>query len=221
MAPVRLGCGGCLTTLVVCGVITGVVAGIGWTVTGILAEPDLPAVAAGDETRALQKFAQIVGGPRGRPRQATQVIRFTEGELNALLSRRLAELAELPVGRAQLRLSGSGKAEVATRVPIAAILGERPLSRLASLLPSGWLETPIWMRFRVDASIESRDEGRRRYLRLDIDRFWLGRRRLPSVLPRLMLSPATLKLLHVRLPESVREVTIETGRLDITTAATP
>jgi hypothetical protein len=221
VAPVRLGCGGCLTTLVLCGVITGVVAGIGWTVTGILAEPDLPAVAAGDEARALQKFTQVLGSPRGRPRQAPEIIRFTEGELNALLSRRLAELADLPVARAQLRLSGGGKAEVAAQVPIIAILGERPLNRLAGLLPSGWLETPIWLRVRVDASIESRDEGRRRHLRLDIDRFWLGRRRLPSILPRLILSPATLKLLHVRLPDSVREVTIDAGRLDVTKAATP
>jgi len=218
---VRLGCGGCLTTLVVCGVIAGVVAGIGWTVTGILAEPDLPAVATGDEARALQKFTQVVGGGRGRPRQAPEVIRFTEGELNALLSRRLAELAELPLGRAQLRLSGSGRVEVAARVPIAAILGEHPFNRLASLLPSGWQRTPVWLRVRVTARIESLDEGRRRYLRLDIDRFWLGRRRLPSVLPRLMLSPATLKLLHVRLPDSVREVTIEAGRVDVTKAATP
>ncbi len=141
--------------------------------------------------------------------------------MNALLSRRLAELAELPLGRAQLRLPGSGRVEVAARIPIVAILGEPPFSRLAGVLPSTWQQTPVWLRLRFDARVESLDEGRRRYLRLDIDRFWLGRRRLPSALPRLMLSPATLKLLHTRLPDSVREVVIEAGRIEVTKAATP
>ncbi|MGH7307793.1 MAG: hypothetical protein ACREK6_03785 [Candidatus Rokuibacteriota bacterium] len=217
----RLGCGGCLTTLVVCGVIAGLVAGIGWTATGILAEPDLPKVPGGDEARALQKFTQVASGGRGRAGQAPEVIRFTEGELNALLTRRLGELAELPLGRAQLQVPGSGRVEVAARVPIAAILGEHPFNRLAGVLPLAWQQTPVWLRFRFNARIEPLDEGRRRYLRLDIDRFWLGRRRLPSALARLMLSPAALKLLHTRLPESIREVTIEAGRIDVTKGATP
>lgn len=221
MAPVRLGCGGCLTTLAVCGVIAGAVAWIGWLATGILAEPDLPAVATGDETRASQKLAQIVGGGRGRPRQSLDVVTFTEGELNALLSRRLAELAELPLSRVHLRLSGGGRAEVAGRIPVGALLGERPFNRLAKLLPTGWQQTPVWLRLRVRPRMESMDEGRRRYLRLDIERFWLGRRRLPFILPRLVLSPATLKVLHVRMPDSVREVTVEVGRLEVTMAATP
>jgi hypothetical protein len=178
-------------------------------------------VASGDEARALQKFTQVAAGGRGRGRQAPEIIRFTEGELNALLSRRLAELAELPIGRAQLQLPGSGRVEVAARVPVAAILGERPFDRLAGVVPSAWQQTPVWLRFRLHARIEASDEGRRRYLRLDIERFWLGRRRLPAVLPRLMLSPAALKLLHNRLPDSIREVTIEAGHIDVTKAATP
>lgn len=210
-----------MTTLVVCGVIAGAVAGIGWFATGILAEPDLPAVAAGDEVLATQKLLQIVGASRGRPRQSLEVVSFTEGELNALLSRRLAELAELPLSRVQLRLSGSGRAEVAGRVPVTALLGERPFNRLASLLPSRWQQTPVWLRFRIHTRVESTDEGRRRYLRLEIERFWLGRRRLPSLLPRLVLSPATLKVLHVRLPDSVQTVTVELGRVDVTKAASP
>ncbi len=192
-----------------------------WLTTGILAVPDLPEVRIGDEARALQKLAQITRAGRGRPRQPGETVSLTEAELNALLARRLAELAELPLSRVQLRLPGGGRAEIAGQVPLAAMLSERPVSRLTSLVPAGWQRTPIWLRFRLQASLDPKDEGRRRYLRLDIERFWVGQRRLPSVLPRLMLSPATLSVLHLRLPDSVREVVIEVGRIDVTTGASP
>jgi hypothetical protein len=219
---VRLGCGGCLTTVVVLGVIAGAMAWVVWLITGVLAAPNLPEIAIGDETRAAQKLAQITRVGRGRsPRQAVETINLTEGELNALLARRLAGLAELPLSRVQLRLPGGGQAEIAGQVPLAAVLTERPVSRLASLVPAGWQRTPIWLRFRLQARLDSTDEGRRRYLRLDIERFWVGQRRLPSVLPRLMLSPATLSVLHLRLPDTVRDVVIEVGRVDVTMAASP
>jgi hypothetical protein len=218
VAPVRLGCGGCLTTVAVLGVIVGALAWIVWLFTGILADPNLPAVAAGDEARSTQKLTQITRAGRGRPRE---IVSLTEGELNALLARRLAELAELPLSRVQVRLPGAGRAEVAGQVPLAAILGEHPVSRLASVVPSSWQQRPVWLRLRVQARIESRDDGRRRYLRFDIERFWLGQRRLPSILPRLVLSPATLSVLQLRLPDSVRDVAIDAGRVDVTKAASP
>lgn len=214
----RLGCGGCLTTVAVLGVIVGALAWIVWLFTGILADPNLPAVAVGDESRAAQKLTQITRVGRGRPRE---IVSLTEGELNALLASRLAELAELPLSRVQVRLTGAGRAEVAGQVPLTVILGEHPVSRLASVVPSGWQQRPVWLRLRVQARMESRDDGRRRYLRLDIERFWLGQRRLPSILPRLVLSPASLSVLQLRLPDSVRDVTIDAGRVDVTKAASP
>jgi hypothetical protein len=219
---VRLGCGGCLTTVVVLGVIAGAMVWVIWLTTGILAVPNLPEVATGDEGRAAQKLAQITRSGRGRsPRQTMETVSLTEGELNALLGRRLAGLAELPLSRVQLRLPGGGQAELAGQIPLAALLTERPVSHLASLVPAGWQRTPIWLRFRLRARLDPTDEGRRRYLRLDIERFWVGQRRLPSLLPRLMLSPATLSVLHFRLPDTVRDVVIEVGRVDVTTAASP
>ncbi|HET9491984.1 MAG TPA: hypothetical protein VFR64_19820 [Methylomirabilota bacterium] len=65
------------------------------------------------------------------------------------------------------------------------------------------------------------DDGRRRYMRLRIERFWLGRRRLPAILPRLMLSPATLRVLHFRLPDSVAEVSLQAGRIDVVRVEKP
>lgn len=214
----RLGCGGCLTTVAVLGVIVGALAWIVWLFTGILADPNLPAITLSDEARAAQKLTQITRVGRGRPRE---IVSLTEGELNALLARRLAELAEVPLSRVQVQLTGAGRAEVAGQVPLAAILSEHPVSRLASVVPSGWQQRPVWLRLRVQARMESRDDGRRRYLRLDIERFWLGQRRLPSILPRLVLSPATLSLLQLRMPDSVREVAIDAGRVDVTKAASP
>lgn len=218
--PVRLGCGGCLTTLVVWGIIAGALASVGWLATGILAEAELAPVLSGDEALARQKLSQVLATARNRPQQS-RLVSFTEGELNALLSRRLPELAEFPLTRVQLRLPGLGTAEVAGRVPVAALLGEQPFNRLVNLLPAGWQQTPVWVRFRVRASVEPMDDGRRRYMRLRIERFWLGRRRLPAILPRLMLSPATLRVLHFRLPDSVAEVSLQAGRIDVVRVEKP
>lgn len=210
-----------MTTLAVFGAMAGAVAASAWLVVGILAEPTLAPVPAGDGARALQKLAMIAGTARGRPRQAPDVISLTEGELNAVLGHRLAEFSELPISRVHLRLPGGGRAEIAGRTTLAAILGERPFNRLASLLPSKWQETPVWLRLRVQPRIDPKGDGRRRYLRLEVERFWLGQRRLPSTLLRLILSPATLTVLHLRLPDAVREVSVEAGRVDVTRIASP
>jgi hypothetical protein len=89
------------------------------------------------------------------------------------------------------------------------------------VLPAGWIERPVWVRVRARAQIEPSATTRRRYLRLDVERFWLGQRRLPSLLPRLLFSPTTLGLLRWPLPAPVAEVRLETGRVVITTSSSP
>lgn len=207
-------------TLVVWVVIVGALVSVVWLATGILAEPQLSAIVSGDEVVARQKLSQLLAASRNPP-QHSRLVSFTEAELNALLSRRLAEVAELPLTRVQFRLPAAGRAEVAGRVPVAALLAEQPFNRLVTLLPSGWQQTPVWVRFRLQVSVEPVDDGRRRYMRLRIERFWLGRRRLPAVLPRLMLTPATLRVLHLRLPDSVKDVSVQTGRIDVIKAGKP
>jgi hypothetical protein len=59
----------------------------------------------------------------------------------------------------------------------------------------------------------------RRYLRLDIERFALGRQQIPGVLARLVVSSAILNQLRWRLPDSVEAITVEPRTIVIRTAS--
>jgi hypothetical protein len=99
------------------------------------------------------------------------------------------------------------------------LFNEGPLAGAVAMLPAAWSERPVWVRLRARAHVEPSAGGLRRYLRLDVERFWIGRRRLPSLLPRLLFSPTTLGLFRWPLPAPVAEVRLETGRVVITTTS--
>ena len=98
-----------------------------------------------------------------------------------------------------------------------------PLRRalaIPEILSIRWLEQPIWVHLGARASLEV-DAARkqRRYLRLDIERFALGRQQIPSVLARLMVSSAIVNQLRWRLPDTVEAITVEPRVLVIRTAS--
>jgi hypothetical protein len=59
----------------------------------------------------------------------------------------------------------------------------------------------------------------RRYLRLDIERFALGRQQIPGVLTRLVVSSAILNQLRWRLPDTVEAITVEPRVIVVRTAS--
>jgi len=218
---VRVGCLGCLTLVLTLGGISE----LGWIGLQALREPEfeLPATAPGDGIRAQRKVYQIAQVARrgpGRSAPGGEPIVLTQGELNAFLSRHLVEAAELPFADLALRLTGDAGVEFRGRLPLAHLLTEPPLSGLGRVLPAALLEHPVWLRIRAHARVEpSITRRERRYLRLDVREFAVGRQRLPAVLLRILLDPRTLGVLRWPLPDSIEAITIEPGRVVIRLAS--
>jgi len=168
--------------------------------------------APDDGVRAQQKMFDLA---RHRPRAATVV--FSEAELNALVSRHL-DPADLPLREPVLRLRGDDLVEFVGTTPLGRLLHESSLAALASALPSGWLARPVWLTVAARATITTEP---RRALRLDARRVVIGRQRVPAVVLRLVLEPASLRLMRIALPPEVRTVRVERGRVVIETTSPP
>ena len=198
----RVGCAVLVTTTAV---VCGLAAGSLWVGSRMLQEPEVPAAAgtAEDGVRGQQKIYAIIRGA-GRATGRTRQIVLSEPELNGFLSRHLAEAATIPFGPGAVRLVGDGMIEFKGQVPLRHVLA------IASLLPTTWLEQPVWLHLWARVSVEvGSARGQRRYLRLDIERFALGRQPLPGVLPVLLVNPVILSQLRLRIPETVEAITIE------------
>src|SRR5437899_2412778 len=98
--------------------------------------------------------------------------------------------------------------------------GASRLSGLGHVLPAVLLERPVWLMIRAHARVEPGVTRReRRYLRLDVREFAVGRQGLPAVLLRILLDPRTLGVLRWPLPDSIEAITIEPGRVVIRLAS--
>jgi hypothetical protein len=202
----RAGCG-CLVGLVLA---TATVVGLGWATYQALADPALPRVAttAADSRRAQEKLYAIA--TRSARRGTT--VDLSETELNAFLARNLDASAHVPLSDIRVKLARQGQLHFAARTRLGALLGEPPLSALRDLVPAGWHAVPVWIQVVVAPGVEAID-GKRRYVRLNVEAFAIGRQHLPGVLVRLMLDPGTLRLLRWSVPETVEDVRVEPGRV--------
>lgn len=214
----RLGCAGCFVSILMVFLMIVVAASAFVALARALDEPDtvLPVPTEADGFRAQQKLYGLARVSRG----ASKEVVLTEAELNAFFARHLADAAELPLTGMAVRLVGQDVIEFVGRIPARHLLSELRLASLSSLLPARWTDRPAWLSLRARVGLEqgaSREQ--RRYLRLDIERFALGRQRLPSALVRLLFSPATLGILRWRLPDTVESLRVEPGRLVIRTAS--
>jgi len=207
----RLGCLGCLTVLVVVGCLVLVA----WGVIQVTRAPDIAATAttAADGVRAQQKLFDLMRrAGRGKP----HTVSFTEREVNAFLSRHLADAASLPLRNVAVRLPAEGHAEIAGQLPFRELIADTPVASLSRILPRAWLERGVWLWLRARVTLEGTE---RRHLRLDVERFTLGRLRLPAVMLRVLLDPTALRLLRWPMPDAVDGLRIEPGRLVIQAAA--
>lgn len=208
----RLGC-----TMLFVGLIgiAGLAAGSIWVGLRMSQEPEV-LVASGtaeDGVRGQQKIYEIASGS-GRTRGRAREVTISEPELNAFLSRHLAEAAKTPFGSGTVRLVGDGFVEFKGQIPLRHVLA------IADLLPARWLERPVWLHLGARTSLEvAAGRAHRRYLRLDVDRLAIGRQPLPGVLLRVMLNPAVLNQLRWRVPETVEAITIENRSVVIRTAS--
>jgi hypothetical protein len=211
----RLGCFGCLTLIILVALV-----GVGaWGAFQVTRAPDIAGVqtAPADGIKAQQKIFDVLRrAGSGRPHAVT----LSERELNAFLSRHLGETADMPFRRIAVRLPSDGHAEIAGQLPLRQLLDVPPLSALVAILPATWLDRGVWIALRARVTLEGSDGARdRRHVRLDVERFWVGRLRLPEVMMRVLLDPSALRLLRWRVPEAIEGLRIEPGRLVIQSAS--
>jgi len=210
----KVGCGCTLMLLLV----VGLAAGSLWLGVQMLRAPDfIPVPTTAAEGRVAQaKLFDLMQASTGRSRgqmstPATTVL--SESELNAFLSRHVEQVGGIPLSNAGIRLPAAGRVEIVTRVPLRSLLAEPPFSSLAASIPKSWLDRPIWLQLDGNVRVESGAGPGRRYLRIEVQRFFVGRQPFPGVLARVVLDPATVAMLRWRLPDSVSDLTIEPGRV--------
>jgi hypothetical protein len=208
----RLGCG-CLIGLALVAVLVG---GTGWVAYQSIQEPILRPISttAADSQRAQEKIYSIVArsGGRGRP------VELSEPEVNAFLARNLVEAADVPLSELRVDLSQAARPRIAGRTTLGALLTEPPLSAVREVIPSSWLGRTLWLQLTAVPRVE-KSNGRRRYLRLDVREFAVGRQRLPALLVRLLLEPGTVRLLRWPLPDTIEDIRIESGRVVVRPAS--
>jgi hypothetical protein len=211
---VRLGCGGCSSTVVGLLAVAAVIVVGGWAVTRTLQVPDLEAVrfTREDGVRAQQKIVDLAVH-RGR----SGAVVFSEAEVNAFVSRHL-DPAELPVRDPVIRLRDGDALEIVGTVALGRLVRESPVAPLAETLPAGWLARPLWLSINAHA-VTSRDP--RHTLRLEPRALLLGSQRVPAFMLRLMLDPSRLRLMRIALPAEIQTVRIERGRVVIQQAVSP
>ena len=199
----------------------GGMTGLGWIGCQALHEPEFPVARSepGDGARAQRKIYGIVRRGAGHHGAANSTV-LTASELNAFLSRHLAEAAEVPLTDIGLRLAADGTVEFRGRLPLAHLVAEPPLSGLASIVPGVWLERPVWLRMVARVGLEPGAMRReRRYLRLDVREFAVGRQRLPAVLLRVLLDPRPLRVLRWPVPGAIEAIRIEADQVVIRLAS--
>jgi hypothetical protein len=200
---VRLGCGGCLTSLVALGLL----ATIGTSACGTsraLQSPTVEAVrpTAEDAARAQQKLFRLVRGATREP------VVVTEAEVNAFVSRNV-DHRDLPFDEPLIFLREGNVVELVGQMPLGRLLAESPLGPVAGLLPTRWSGHPIWLQVVSRATFEREP---RRQLRLDVRRVRIGRQRVPTVALGVLFEPARLRFVRVTVPDTVGDVRIESGR---------
>lgn len=207
----RLGCFGCLTILA----FTTCTAGVTWGVYQVTRAPDIAGAptAPTDGLSAQQKIFEVIR--RTADRRSRTVV-LSEREVNAFLSRHLAESPDLPLRNLAVRLLSDGRADIAGLIPLRQLLASAPFSAIAAVLPPSWLDQRVWLAVRARITLDDTGGAREpRRLRVDVERFWLGRLPLPEVMLRVLLDPVALRLLRWPLPEAIHGVRVEPGRLII------
>ena len=211
----KFGCMGFFLLLLILAVVL-VGGGAALYFAGSLFEmPPMPRVeyTPAEGHRAQEKLFELVS--RDPKRASSEPVVLTERELNAFLARHLAESEGIPFSPLVVRLL-PGTIEVQGRTTLINLFRGFPFSLLAKSLPASTLERPVWVMVSGTIQVQGRKSRiEREYGHLQVNGFSLGNQDVGPWILALMLGGTDL--LRWRLPAAVDTITIEQGRMVITT----
>jgi hypothetical protein len=217
----RLGCSGCLVVPVLL-LLTAAVGGATWTAARLFRPPEIPVwvPTAAESRRAQQKLFEIVRRPPRSGESGTDVVTFSEKEVNALISRHLVEVGGVAVKNSFVRLVGTHRVDIYGSLPLGDVLDAVGPATISRQLPASWVTRPVWWHLTTRLRATGGSDGRRR-LYLDAESLTLGDQPVPVALTRLLLPPRVLELLRLDLPAGVDSVTVEPGKVVVRGRAAP
>jgi hypothetical protein len=213
----KLGCLGCLGTVLGLFLLCGLIGGALWAWSGIQGTPPpLPASGAKADPGAVErKLAEI--GLRGSGRSTrSEPLLFSEPELATLLSTYLSD-AGFGLSPIALRLRPS-RVTLQGRLPLSALVQGSPVAWTASVLPRSTLQSPIWITLVGRVELEPPVAPRRpRYAEAILLESRVGRIFVPGWLLSLILGPRGASLLRWQVSGVVGHLEVGENRLTIRT----
>jgi hypothetical protein len=212
----RFGCCGCLALIIAILVVLMVVAGGLFLSANIFGTPDMRPVAfsKSDGYAAQQKLYEVFLRQSGRSGRKDP-ISLNEREINAFLSRHLAESAHVPLSPMSVRLE-TGRMVIQGQTPLRNLFQGPPFAQILSYIRDKRLDQSVWVtvrgRIEVDTSLAGARHGA-----VSISEFELGRQPLSPFLLNVMLGPSGAGLLRWPIPAVVDSIQIESGQAIIRT----
>lgn len=211
----RVGCLGCLGSILGAIAIAGLVGGGFWAWGRVWETPPLPDGHTQASPASLdRKLADLE--PRGSGRPAPGAIVLSEAEVSAVASRQLGD-AGLLISPPLIEMQ-PGRAMVQWRGPVDGLLQGPPFGWLGPLLPSSLKEWPVWITLSGGVRLQPAAAPRRpRYAEASVTSVRLGRLPIPAWLLILMTGPRGASLLRWPVPPTVDHIELGDGRLTIRT----
>ncbi len=213
----KLGCFGCFALVVLVLAVLVVTGGVLFVSANILRSPDVRPVSfsRADGYAAQQKLYELVLRQAGRSGRRDPIT-LTEREVNAFLSRHLAEVAGVPLSPLTVRLDGDhlfaqGQMELRN------LFQGPPFAYLLPYIPDKRLDQPVWVSVRARISIDAAAGAATGYGTVTVTEFVLGRQPINSFLLYVMLGPSGAGLFRWPVPGVVESIQIQSGQAIIRT----
>jgi hypothetical protein len=215
----KLGCFGCLFLVMAALVVVVLAIGVFVISGNVLGSPEFPSVAfsKADGYAAQRKLYEVVLRQAGRSSRKDPII-LTEREASAFLSHHLEEAGRRPLSLSDLIVKfGPGEFVARGHMPLRSLIQDRPFAYLVPYISAKWLDQSVWVSIRGRINIEASASGGKRYGKVIVSQFELGRQPVGTFLLYAMLGPSGGGLLEWPVPPVVESVQIENGQAIIGT----
>jgi len=214
----RLGCFGCLLLTVGLMFLAIVAGGFLFLSGNMFEDPrfDTQEWSRADASTARAKLAEIALRDSSRSSRQDTVL-LSERETAALVARHLAEAAGIKFEPFALRLT-HGQFVLQGRTAIGNLLQGPPFAQLASQLPAGQLNRPIWITARGYITVDPGEPGLKQgRARITLTELTLGKQPVGAWPVYIVMGPTGGGLLRWSVPGTVSDVEIDDKRLVIRT----